>query len=36
MRFWHSPEYAALKELRADTGSFQVLLIDAPAVSIST
>lgn len=30
LRFWHSPEYAAAKELRAGTGRFQVLLIDSP------
>jgi uncharacterized protein (DUF1330 family) len=31
-RFWHSHEYRELKALRAGTGRFQVLLIDAPAL----
>jgi uncharacterized protein (DUF1330 family) len=30
LRFWRSPEYAALKRLREGTGCFQVMLIDAP------
>jgi uncharacterized protein (DUF1330 family) len=29
LRFWHSPEYARVKPLRAGTGDFQVVLIDA-------
>ena len=33
LRFWNSSEYAAAKALREGTGSFQVLLIDAPAWS---
>ena len=28
LAFWHSPEYAAIKPLRADTGQFHVLLVD--------
>lgn len=28
LAFWHSPEYAALKPLRAGTGVFRVLLAD--------
>jgi uncharacterized protein (DUF1330 family) len=30
LRFWNSPEYAAIKPLREGTGQFQVVLIDAP------
>jgi len=29
LAFWNSPEYAAAKQLRADAGDFQVLLIEA-------
>lgn len=29
MRFWTSPDYAAVKMLRAGTGRFQVVLVDA-------
>jgi uncharacterized protein (DUF1330 family) len=29
LRFWNSPEYAPVKLLRAGTGEFQVVLIDA-------
>jgi uncharacterized protein (DUF1330 family) len=32
LRFWTSPEYAAAKKLRAGTGRFQVVLVDAPGV----
>ena len=32
LRFWQSPEYAAVKPLRAGTGQFQVVLLDAPAL----
>ena len=28
LAFWHSADYAAIKPLRADTGSFRVLLAD--------
>lgn len=28
LAFWHSPEYAAIKPLRAGTGTFRVLLAD--------
>ena len=31
LRFWNSPEYLEAKKLREGTGSFQVLLVDAPA-----
>jgi len=34
-RFWDSPEYAEARRLREGVGRFQVLLIDAPAVSAS-
>jgi uncharacterized protein (DUF1330 family) len=27
-RYWHSPEYARIKALRAGTGEFRVVLID--------
>ncbi len=27
-RYWHSPEYAALKAQRAGTGRFRVILVD--------
>jgi uncharacterized protein (DUF1330 family) len=27
-RFWHSPEYSALRQLRAGTGEFRIQLID--------
>jgi uncharacterized protein (DUF1330 family) len=27
-RFWHSPEYTALRALRAGTGEFRIQLID--------
>jgi uncharacterized protein (DUF1330 family) len=27
-RYWNSPEYAALKELRSGTGRFRVILVD--------
>jgi uncharacterized protein (DUF1330 family) len=27
-RYWHSPEYAAVKVLREGTGSFRVVLVD--------
>jgi uncharacterized protein (DUF1330 family) len=31
-RFWHSPEYTAARALRAETGTFHIVLIDgAPA-----
>jgi uncharacterized protein (DUF1330 family) len=33
LRFWHSDEYASIKPLREGTGTFQVVLIDAPAVA---
>lgn len=33
LRFWHSAEYAEAKKLREGTGTFQVLLIDAPAAA---
>ena len=29
LRFWNSPDYAHVKLLRAGTGTFQVVLIDA-------
>lgn len=29
LRFWNSPEYAQVKPLRAGTGVFQVVLVDA-------
>jgi uncharacterized protein (DUF1330 family) len=32
LRFWNSPEYAAVKKLRTGTGEFQVVLFDAPAI----
>jgi uncharacterized protein (DUF1330 family) len=32
-RFWQSPEYAEAKQLREGAGRFQVLLIDAPAIT---
>lgn len=28
LAFWHSPEYAAIRPLRAGTGTFRVLLAD--------
>jgi uncharacterized protein (DUF1330 family) len=31
LRFWNSAEYQQAKKLREGTGSFQVLLVDAPA-----
>jgi uncharacterized protein (DUF1330 family) len=31
LRFWNSPEYREAKKLREGTGSFQVLLVDAPS-----
>ena len=31
--FWNSPEYAQAKKLRADTGRFQVMVIDAPQIN---
>ncbi len=34
LRFWNSPEYQQAMKLRAGTGRFQVLLIDAPPVSL--
>jgi uncharacterized protein (DUF1330 family) len=30
LAFWTSPEYAEVKTLRAGTGQFQVVLVDAP------
>ena len=30
LAFWNSPEYAEVKKLRAGTGEFQVVLVDAP------
>ncbi|MCE3001742.1 MAG: DUF1330 domain-containing protein [Xanthomonadaceae bacterium] len=30
-RYWHSPEYAAVKRLREGTGTFRVLLVDGLA-----
>lgn len=30
-RYWHSPEYAALKRLREGTGAFRVILVDGLA-----
>jgi uncharacterized protein (DUF1330 family) len=35
LRFWHSAEYQQARKLREGTGRFQVLLIDAPPVSLS-
>jgi uncharacterized protein (DUF1330 family) len=32
LKFWNSPEYAEVRKLRAGTGQFQVVLIDAPEV----
>jgi uncharacterized protein (DUF1330 family) len=32
LRFWNSPEYAAAKPLRAGTGRFQVVLVDAEGI----
>ncbi len=32
LRFWNSPEYAQAKALRAGTGSFQVVLVDAAGI----
>jgi uncharacterized protein (DUF1330 family) len=32
LKFWTSPEYAEAKKLREGTGTFQVVLIDAPAL----
>lgn len=29
LRFWNSPDYAQARELRAGTGEFQVVLVDA-------
>jgi uncharacterized protein (DUF1330 family) len=29
LAFWHSPEYAEVKKLRAGTGQFQVVLVDS-------
>lgn len=29
LAFWNSPEYADVKKLRAGTGEFQVVLVDA-------
>jgi uncharacterized protein (DUF1330 family) len=29
LAFWNSPEYAEVKKLRAGTGQFQVVLVDA-------
>lgn len=34
LAFWHSPEYAAIKPLRAGTGSFRVLLADGAQIQI--
>jgi uncharacterized protein (DUF1330 family) len=31
--FWNSPEYAKVKPLREGAGQFEVVLVDAPAVS---
>lgn len=31
-RYWHSPEYAAIKPLRAGTGTFRVMLVDGNQV----
>jgi len=33
LRFWQSDEYAEAKKLRAGTGSFQVVLVDAEGIS---
>jgi uncharacterized protein (DUF1330 family) len=30
-RYWHSPEYAALKRMREGTGTFRVILVDGLA-----
>lgn len=30
LKFWTSPEYAEAKKLREGTGTFQVVLVDAP------
>ncbi len=30
LRFWNSPEYTEVKKLRAGTGQFLVVLVDAP------
>jgi len=32
LRFWHSPEYVEAKKLRAGTGTFQVVLVDAEGI----
>lgn len=32
LRFWNSPEYLEAKKLRSGTGSFQVMLVDAPSI----
>lgn len=34
LAFWHSAEYAAIKPLRAGTGSFRVLLADGAQIQI--
>ena len=33
LRFWHSPEYAEARKLRAGTGTFQVVLVDAEGIA---
>jgi uncharacterized protein (DUF1330 family) len=32
LRFWNSPEYAEARTLRAGTGTFQVVLVDAEGI----
>lgn len=34
LAFWHSPEYTAIKPLRAGTGTFRVLLADGARIQI--
>ena len=33
LRFWHPPEYAEARKLRAGTGTIQVVLVDADGIA---